>query len=153
MSDLVRWSPYEELARMRDEFNQALTPFWSGRPWSTYMDRWIPSVDVKESATQIVVSAEIPGVNPEDVDVTVSDASVVIRGEVKQETSESDHGYQRQERRYGSFQRTIPLPAEVKHDQTSINYHNGILTLTMPKADPGKSRTTRLKIGEEPRLQ
>lgn len=154
MSDLVRWSPYDELARIRDEFNQAFAPFWSGRPWSSLMSNWIPSVDVRESADRIEVSAEIPGVNPEDVDVTVSDDSVVIRGEVKQETVDSDMGYMRQERRYGSFQRTIPLPAAVKHEQSTIDYHNGILKLTLPKAEPGKSRSTRLKIGEGPhRLQ
>jgi HSP20 family protein len=154
LSDLVRWNPYDELARIRDEFNQAFAPFWTGRPWSGQMNRWIPSVDVKESAERIELSAEIPGVNPEDVDVTVSDDSVVIRGEVKQETMDNDLGYQRQERRYGSFQRTIPLPAAVKHEQTAIAYYNGILTLTMPKAEPGKTRSTRLKIGEGPhRLQ
>lgn len=147
MADIVRWNPYDELTRIRDDVSKVFAPFWSGGlPGRT--GAWGPSVDIKETDTHIEVSAEIPGIDPGELDVTVTDDSVTIRGEIKHEAATDKQGFHRVERRYGSFLRTIPFPVSVKQEQASADYHNGILMVTVPKAEVTKARVTRLKVSD-----
>lgn len=147
MADLIRWNPYDEVTRMRDEFARIFSPFFSGTAFQG-AGVWGPSVDVRETDTTIEVSAEIPGVNPGDLDIAVSDDSLTIRGEVKQNTNTNERGFQRVERRYGSFARTIAFPVAVKHDQAAADYHNGVLTITIPKAESTQRKVTKVKVQE-----
>lgn len=154
VADLIRWNPYDELTRLREDFGRMLTPLlgWGSAP--TAGAGWGPSVDVRETDTHIEVSAEIPGVNPGDLDLTITDDSLTIRGEVKHASESKEGGFRRVERRYGAFHRTIPFPVSVKHDEAVADYKNGILEVRAPKAEPGKARAIRLKIGEDrPQLQ
>lgn len=150
MADIVRWNPYDELTRLRDEFTKTLAPFWSGSGlFSGHTGAWGPSVDVKETDTHIEVSAEIPGMNPSDLDITVTDDSVIIKGEIKHEAATNKQGFHRVERHYGSFQRTIPFPVAVKHEQATAHYHQGILAISVPKAETLETKVTRLKIDDQ----
>ena len=107
MADLTKWSPFEDMWHMRDNLNRLfgfLTP-WSETNNPGWKDAWRPSVDIHESDDAVHVSAEIPGVNPDDLDLIVTDENITIRGEVKQESTTDEHGYKRIERRYGSLDR------------------------------------------------
>jgi HSP20 family protein len=149
MADITRWQPYDELTRMRDDISRIFAPFFSGGFFPGWQTSWGPSVDVRETDTHIEVSAEIPGVNPGDIDLTVTDDSLTIRGEIKHQADTNQQGFRRIERRYGSFQRTIPFPVAVKHEQATADYRNGILEVKIPKAQTGQTRVTRLKVGEQ----
>lgn len=116
-----------------------------GLGWAPWRE-WGPAVDVAETENEIIVRAEVPGVRPEDIDITVSEDAVTVRGEVKQEFDASHHGYRRIERRTGSFARTVPLPVKVRHEEAQADYRNGILEVRVPKAEPGRGRSTRLRL-------
>ena len=146
----VSWNPFGELARMRDEMRN----FFADSPLLPMQGQYYnrmpgPSVDVHETANEVVVSAEIPGVNPADLDITVDEMQVTISGETKRGTDRSEDGYRMIERRYGRFSRTIPLPAEVKTDEATAEYNRGILEIRMNKAEKGRIRSRKLRITDK----
>ena len=149
MANLIHWNPLDDVQRMRENFYRFFGPDflfrWSGREHAT----WGPSVDVRETKTHIIVHAEIPGVDPKDLDVTITEDALSLRGEVRQEADIDEHGYRKIERRYGSFQRTIPFPVAVKHNEAEANYHNGILKISVPKAEPGVGKAIKLQINTD----
>jgi HSP20 family protein len=106
-----------------------------------------PSVDLKETDHEIILHADIPGVNQEDLDITVDENVVTLKGEAKRDETREEKGYHLTERRYGSFYRTIPLPVEVKSDQAVARYKNGVLELRMPKVE------TTARRGFKPRIE
>lgn len=105
-----------------------------------------PSVDLKETEQEIILKADIPGVNQEDLDITVEQNIVTLKGETKQDESREEHGYHLTERRYGSFYRTISLPVEVKSEEATARYKNGVLELRMPKVEINKKQGFKPKI-------
>lgn len=105
-----------------------------------------PSIDVKETDQEIILEADIPGVNQEDLDITVEDNVVILKGETKRVETREENSYHLSERRYGSFYRTVPLPVEVKSDQATARYRNGVLELRIPKAETAKRRGFKPKI-------
>lgn len=151
MANLIEWnSPFEEFQRLQEEFGRYLSgrslPLAAGfRPLPAFSG-WGPAVDVSETQNEMIIRAEIPGVDPNDLDLTVTEDGITLRGEVKQETLADEHGYRRIERRYGSFHRTIPFPVPVKHEQATAQYRNGILDVRAPKAEHAKCRATKLRI-------
>jgi HSP20 family protein len=110
-----------------------------------------PSVDLKETDHEFILHADIPGINQEDLDITVDETAVILKGETKRDESRDEKGYHLTERRYGSFYRTIPLPAEVKSDQATAHYKNGVLELHVPKSEPTAKRGFKPKIESEDR--
>lgn len=105
-----------------------------------------PSVDLRETDNEIVLHADIPGVNREDLDITVDENMVILKGETKRDQTREERGYHLTERRYGSFYRTIPLPVEVKSDQAVAHYKNGVLELRVPKVETAARRGFKPKI-------
>lgn len=105
-----------------------------------------PSVDLKETDTEIILHADIPGVSQEDLDITVDENVIVLKGETNRGETREEKGYHLTERRYGSFYRTIPLPAEVKSDQAKAKYKNGVLQLHVPKVETAAKRGFKPKI-------
>jgi HSP20 family protein len=129
----------QEMNRLFDDFfgRSALEPFGSFRGgW----DAFSPRVDVAESDTDIVVSAELPGLDDEDIDVSLSRGMLTISGEKKQKEEKKGRGYYRVERSYGSFQRSIPVPSEVEDGKIEAVFKKGVLTITLPKASKAKDR-------------
>ncbi|HLT59472.1 MAG TPA: Hsp20/alpha crystallin family protein [Limnochordales bacterium] len=146
--DVLRWDPYDELRRVGDWFQRyalAGTAPWLD-PWRPRAGLWGPSVDVEETDDQIIVRAEIPGANPGDLDVQITEDSLSLQGEVRQETGTNARGFRRIERRYGAFQRTIPFPVPVEHERATATYRNGILEVRAPKAAAGRGRARKLPI-------
>lgn len=113
-----------------------------------------PSVDLKETDQEIILEADLPGVNREDLDITVDNNMVMLKGETKRDETKEERGYHLTERRYGSFYRTIQLPVEVKADQATAKYRNGVLEVRIPKAEPAKTRGYKPRIeGEDHPIQ
>lgn len=140
-------SPSPSLSPWGDDWIQQMYDmprrFFSGE-WSGMAGH--PSVDVVDAGDSLVLRADLPGVDPANVDVRVLDDSVVLKGEMQQETKQEKEGYYRAERRFGSFYRTVPLPTRVKPEQATASYRHGVLEVKLPKAEGDEGRGHRLNI-------
>lgn len=147
MTTLTRWSPFRELQNIQAQFDRLLEPF--GRvglsdDWQPAMS-WVPPVDIEESSDSLIVRAEVPGVNPEDLDVRFENGVLTIRGERKFENRNNDRNFHRVERSYGTFVRSFTLPTSIDGERISATYENGILELRMPKREEAKPRKIAIK--------
>lgn len=133
--------PFDEMRRMMQNF--WMTPFEEFDRWG---DGFVPKVDVKEEEKEIVVTAELPGMDQKDIDVTVTEDSVRIAGEKRREEEEEEKGYCRHETSYGAFERTIDLPAEVEQDKVEAEFRNGVLTIRLPKSEEAQAKHKKIKI-------
>lgn len=143
---LERWEPFHELESLQQEMNrlfERLMPHGNGS--STAMV-FIPSAEMEETPEEVHLKLEIPGLEAENLDVQVMEDAVSISGERKSETKTEEKGMVRSEFRYGKFERVIPLPAHVKNNQAKAEYKNGILNLTLPKAEEDKKKVVKIKI-------
>jgi HSP20 family protein len=107
----------------------------------------VPAFDVSETEKEYVISGEIPGIDPKDLEVTLTDGILNIKGEKKQESEEKDENYHRVERHYGSFQRSFRLPENIKREELDASYKDGILRLTLPKS--GESEVKKIEVKEK----
>jgi HSP20 family protein len=133
------WSFRREMDRLFKDYlgewgERSLAPFGEG--WGAFS----PQVDVTETDGEIKVSAELPGLGDEDIDVSLSNDVLTIRGEKKEEKEEKGRSYYRAERSYGSFVRSVPLPAEVDADKVDAVFQKGVLTVTLPKTGEARAR-------------
>jgi len=155
---IVPWRRNEErslsqrgdpLSHLRNQINRVFDDFW-GESWlgpSREMAAgfW-PQVDVTETDKEIKVSAELPGVESKDIDVSVEDGMLTIKGEKKYEREEKDKGQYRMERSYGSFERAIELPAAVDESKAKAEFKKGVLRLTLPKRPGAPSRRKKIPV-------
>ncbi len=150
MANLTRWDPFREMMTLRDAmdslFENALVGPTAGRQQS---GDWGVPLDVAEDDNNFVVKASVPGIKPEDIEVTVHGEVLTIRGEMKQEQDRENERYHLRERRYGTFTRSLSLPAPVKTDEVSAEYNNGVLTLTLPKTEEVKPKRIQVKGGNQ----
>ncbi|TVM19334.1 Hsp20/alpha crystallin family protein [Oceanidesulfovibrio indonesiensis] len=116
--------------------------FWRGSftPESTARTMAYPALDIAENEDTVTVTAEVPGMKPEDIDVTLERGVLTVKGEKKFEEERKGENFHRIERSYGSFQRVVQLPTEVDEEKVAANYKDGVLTLTMPKSPAAKKR-------------
>src|SRR6266705_1796788 len=133
---------------LRHQINRWFDDFW-GESWlaprETFAGFW-PQVDVIETHKEVKVCAEIPGVDAKDIDVSVEDGTLTIRGEKKYEREENEKGQYRMERSYGSFERAIPLPTEVDESKAKAEFKKGVLRLTLPKRPGAQSRRKKISV-------
>ncbi|MDI6764892.1 MAG: Hsp20/alpha crystallin family protein [Thermodesulfobacteriota bacterium] len=106
---------------------------------------WLPSLDVSETKNDLVVKAELPGMDPKDIDISLNEGILTIKGERKQEKEENEQNYHLIERSYGSFTRLVRLPREVKSEKISASYKNGVLKVTLPKSEEAK-KESKIKV-------
>ncbi|MCR3923543.1 MAG: Hsp20/alpha crystallin family protein [Firmicutes bacterium] len=146
----IGWNPFAEFARMREEMRH-LFPDNSLQPMQhqPYHAMLGPAVDVHETNNEVIVSADIPGVDPTELNVTVDDMQITISGEIERGADRTEEGYRIMERRMGRFSRTIPLPVEVKPDETWADYTRGVLEIRMNKATNGRTRSKRIQIQDK----
>lgn len=149
---LLRWrDPFErtalsELNRLQEEMNMLFDRFFGRR--SLLSDTGVfPAVNVAEDDDNLYITAELPGINPQDIDLTVEEESVVIKGERKLEEEGEEVSYHRREREGGSFSRTITLPTRVVAEKASAEAKDGVLTLKLPKAEEAKPKKIEIKLG------
>ena len=106
---------------------------------------WIPAFDIKENEKEYVVTAELPGIDVKNLDITLSEGVLTVKGEKNQEKEEKGEDYCRVERQYGSFQRSFRIPGETKTDKVDATYKDGILKLVLPKAEAVKAKKIEVK--------
>lgn len=142
MFSLTPWRERREVDHLRREMDRLFDRFFDLKPvrFSAEEAGFIPPVDVSETEKEVLVKAELPGMDPKDIDVSVQGRLLSIRGERKQESEQKGKNFHRIERSYGSFSRTVELPAEVDEGGVKAAYKRGVLNLSMPKTvkDPVK---------------
>lgn len=136
---LVSWHPFRDIDR--DMFK-----FVENAPFNLSVGNLSPRVDMYDTDDKIVVKAEIPGVSREDLNIYVDEKTIRLSGQTKREKEFNDENAYHSERYYGSFSRTIPLPVEVKYEEARASYKDGILSITLPKAQPAKNRGRKIEI-------
>jgi HSP20 family protein len=136
-----------EMDRLFDSFIRE--PFGM-MDWPAFMggERWWPAVDISESDKEVIVRAEIPGIDPKELDVTVTGDQLVISGEKKESSEKKEKGFYHSEARYGSFRRAIPLPEGVDSEHVDANYANGVLTLKIAKTPAAAAKKIEVKVKE-----
>lgn len=143
-------SPFEEMERLAEDFFRRpfslLGPSWMPRLRMPAMEEVSPSVDMFEEGDEIVVKAEIPGINKEDLSVNITDSTVVISGQKKKEEKMEEKNYYRLERSFGSFSRSLHMPAEVQTDKAKAKFKDGILEIRVPKTEEAKSKEKKVPI-------
>ena len=145
---IVRWDPWRELASMQEEMSRLFERTFGGlRPAKGI--RWAPAVDMYDRDAALVVRAELPGVKAEDVDVSLVDNSLRIRGEKRAKEEVKEENLYRMEQFYGSFERVIPLPSEVKAEEVSAAFESGVLEITLPKVKAAKPKEIKVQIKGE----
>ncbi len=135
MPSLTAWRDRKDIEKFRKEVDRLFERFFEWRPpfFRGGEGEWMPVVDVSETSKEIIVKAELPGIEPDDIDVSITGHTVTIKGERKQEKEEEDENFHKIERSYGMFSRSIQLPAEIDPDKVKATYKKGVLTLKMPK--------------------
>ncbi len=143
---IIRWEPFDEMMSMRESMDRLFEDFFSRRPRAAAPLVWQPAVEIFETEGEVVVKAELPGIDPKNVSVTVTGDGLTIKGEAKAEHEDKCRNYYRRELRYGAFQRTIPLPTEVKSDETKATFRHGILEVKVPKAERVRPKTVKVEV-------
>jgi len=146
MTTLTRWEPWREMLSLR----QAMNRFWDEpfesrltMPWRT--DEFALDVDVTEDETAYTVKASLPGVKPEDVEVTMQNNVLTIKGKTTSEETREEAQYHLRERRYGSFLRSLTMPTTVTAEQIEANQEHGVLTVRLPKSEGDKPKQIAVK--------
>jgi len=144
MSDLIRFDPFGELLAMQRRLDRL---FGSMVPASSREDSFETALDMYETDNEVVVKVAVPGFSPDDIQVTLTGDTLTVKGEVKKEQEERDEkrNYIKREIRRGSFQRVVVLPSGIKGDETKAEFENGVLVLTVPKAEEVKPKTIQVK--------
>jgi HSP20 family protein len=143
MSSIIRWDPIREMSGMREMMDRLMEGDGYGR--SLWDVSSVPTMDLYQTEDAVVVKTGLPGVKPEDIQISVANGVLTIRGEVKQEKEEKQRTYHLRERRYGTFSRSISLPSSVNSEKSEAVFEDGILTLTLPKAEEAKAKTIIVK--------
>jgi HSP20 family protein len=146
--ELSPFKPFREMERMRDEMDRLWDSFFEGRSAKrrAAANEWLPALDVSETKNDFVVKAEMPGLDPKDLDISLTNGVLTIKGEKKQEKEEKEENYHLLERSYGSFTRSVRLPAEVQGDKISASFKNGVLKVILPKSEDTKSKEIKIKV-------
>ena len=137
---LTRWDPLREMMGLRRAMDRLFDSAMVGAPSWEGTSRWELALDVSESDDAYQVKASLPGIDPEDIDITYNANTLTIKGEIKEEKEVEEARYHVRERRYGSFSRSITLPTEIKDAEVEASYDAGVLKLTLPKTEPIKPK-------------
>ena len=143
---MMRWEPYREMLGLRQAMDRLFddTFLWPARSQYEMAGGNLP-LDIYQTNDDVVVKAALPGMKPEDVDITLTGDSLTIKGEHKEEKEVKESDYIRREHRYGSFSRTVAVPVSVQTEKAQAVFENGILTLTLPKAEAMKPKQIRIE--------
>jgi HSP20 family protein len=135
---------------LRREMNRLFEDFSRGFDIAPFEDtEWMPQIDISETDKELQVSAELPGLDEKDIDVTINKDMLTIRGEKKEEKEEGDRNYHRVERSYGTFVRQIALPADVQSDKADAKFSKGVLKITLPKSEQTEKGTKKIDVKKE----
>lgn len=145
---IIRWTPFRHVLNLRDEMDRAMSDLY-GRvsPSGEYYEGdWFPPMDVRETNGDVVASLELPGMEKDQIKVSVHNDVLTVTGEKKQESSEDGENLHRVERAYGYFKRTVSLPTEVDAGKVKATYKDGILKITLPKHEEKKPKEIPVQV-------
>jgi HSP20 family protein len=143
-----RWEqPSRGATTLQEQVNRVFGDITGQTAEESNLTPWVPAVDIFETAHELVVKADLPDLNPQDLDIRVENNILTIRGERKFENKENEENYLRVERAYGSFSRSFSLANSVKSDAIKADYHNGVLTLSIPKREEAKPKQIKVNVG------
>jgi HSP20 family protein len=154
---LIHWQPLKELNTLQHRMNRLFDEFMHGSETSlqhmpsTWDTVWTPAIELKETDTEIVLKAQVPGVDAKDLDVQVSENAVSIAGVHQEEQRTEEEGMVRSEFYYGQFQRVVPLPTSVQYEKVKAEFKDGIITLTLPKEESARGRVVKVNLDEQQR--
>jgi HSP20 family protein len=151
MANLARWDPFQDLLAIQDEMNQLFGQAMGQRGRATGGEAgtraWAPALDIAERNDAYVVTVEVPGIKPEQLDITLENGALTISGERRFETETKEEQFHRIERRYGAFRRSITLPDRVKADAVEASFEDGLLQVVVPKAEEAKPKRIEVRAG------
>jgi len=147
MSSLIRWQPFDEIVSLRDAMDRVfedsfIRPRWG---WITPTSAASLAIDMYETRDEVVVKAALPGIKPEEVEVSITGNTLTIKGESSQENETKEKDHIRKARRFGSFTRSVTLPSGLKPDKAEATFEDGVLTLKVPKSEEVKPKTIKVK--------
>ena len=153
MTTMMRWDPFQDLRNAQDEMAQ-MSPMLAhalglqGQPQgSDRATAWAPALDISERKDAYLVTVELPGLKPEDLDITMEDGLLTIQGERHFANDSSEQKFHRVERRYGAFRRSITLPAHVMAEGIEASFEDGVLQILVPKAEEAKAKRVQVRPG------
>jgi HSP20 family protein len=145
-AQVAHWQPIQDVLSLREAMSQLFEDSFVQTPTRTNGDKFIPEMDVSETEGSYFIEFSVPGMKPEDLNVTVENNVLWVSGEIRREKKAEEQNYHRIERRYGKFQRSITLPNTVKFNDISASICNGVLRLEVPKAEEVKPRQITVKV-------
>ncbi len=150
---MKRWDPFDELRSMQHEMDRLFDRMLGSRAIAEHPMLWMPSVESYTKDNQLVFKAELPGVDPKDLDVSITDRELIIRGERKAEKDTREENYIHREINYGSFERRFALPEGIKTDDLKAKFSNGILEITVPAPAMSAARKVHIEAAKEEKKQ
>ena len=147
MRTLSRFEPFRGASTLQDQINRVFNDVFERSGEESNLTSWAPAVDIFETEHELVVKADLPDIDPKDLDIRVENNILSIRGERKFEKKVSEDKYLRVERAYGSFSRSFSLANTVNSEAIKADYQNGVLTLTIPKREEAKPKQIKVNVG------
>ena len=144
MSTLTRWEPVREMMTLREAMDRLFDDAFT-RPINMGTVSTMPAIDMYQNEDDLIVKAVLPGLTKEDVDISVTENVLTLRGEYKTNEDEASKAYLIREQRYGIFERSLGLPTDVQVEKAKAEFENGILTITLPKAEAVKPKIISIK--------
>ncbi len=146
MRTITRWEPFHGVTTLQDQINRLFNDAFERTGQQSNLSAWAPPVDIYETEQELVVKADLPDVDPKDLDIRVENNLLTIRGERKFEKKVNEENYLRVERSYGSFARSFTLANTVHADAIKAEYENGVLTLSIPKREEAKPKQIKVNV-------
>lgn len=147
MRTISRWEPFRGAATLQEQVNRLFGEVLDRSGQQSSLTSWAPAVDIYETEHELVVKADLPDVDPKDLDIRVENNVLTIRGERKFEKKVSEENYLRVERTYGAFSRSFSLANTVNSEAIKADYQNGVLTLSVPKREEAKPKQIKVNVG------
>lgn len=147
MKTFSRWEPLRGATTLQDQINRLFNDALDRTGEDSNLTAWAPAVDISENEHALVVKADLPDIDPKDLDIRVENNILTIRGERKFENKLNEQNYLRVERVYGAFARSFSLANTVNSEAIKADYHNGVLTLTVPKREEAKPKQIKVNVG------
>jgi len=144
---IIRWDPFRDLVTLREKMNRLFEDAASshGEEKDLVASSWTPSVDIYETENEVVLTAELPGIEDKDIELKIDDNTLTIKGERKFEKEAKEENYHRIERAYGSFYRSFSLPRYIEQDKIKAKHEHGILKIIMPKKHESKPVSIKIE--------
>jgi len=147
MRAINRWEPFRGATTLQDQVNRLFNDVFERNQPESNLSTWAPPVDIYESEHELVVKADLPDVDPKELDIRVENNVLTLRGERKFEKKVNEDNYLRIERTYGAFSRSFSLASTVNPEAIKADYQNGVLTLSIPKREEAKPKQIKVNVG------